>query len=147
MAEHSATQNSGMQKSRSFRFSLRALLLAVTVISIAWGILLIIGESAVTRIPQKTMTEMAMREIAIRIGMYVERENKLPGSIDGLPVRQGYMDRTTDGWRHPLIYTIDDDSFSLTSLGKDGARGGIGDDEDTTKTWRLLNGKLEDALP
>jgi hypothetical protein len=99
--------------------------------------------SLIEVIPPDAMTRNAVTETRVRIGMYLERNTVLPPSLEVLPMRDKYMNRTTDAWDRPLIYQIDDDGFSLTSLGKDGAPGGSGLDADVTEKYRIVDGELE----
>jgi hypothetical protein len=116
----------------------RELLLAVVAFA---------GCGLVEVIPPRDMTVTAMVETWARIGIYLEKEGRLPKSLDILPVRQGYANSTTDGWDRPLIYQIDGDGFTLTSLGRDGVPGGTGDDADVVKKYRVVAGKLEEIKP
>lgn len=50
-------------------------------------------------------------------------------------VFSGFVDGAVrDGWEHPLIYTPAEGGFTLTSLGADGAVGGVGIDADIVRT-------------
>jgi hypothetical protein len=92
------------------------------------------------------MTVTAMDETAYRIGMYLQKNGRLPPNFNSLPVREGYINRTTDGWDRPLIYTIESgNTVLLKSLGADGKPGGTGDDEDLTQRYRVDNGRLEEV--
>jgi hypothetical protein len=94
--------------------------------------------ATVHTIPPRSMTLTAIGETQSRIEIYVGGGgNKPPDTLDLLPMRDGYMNRTTDGWKRPLIYVRADDTFSLTSLGRDGVPGGTGDDEDVVRRFRI----------
>ncbi len=92
------------------------------------------------RIPPRDETVTSMELTAIRIGMYMRQNASLPKSLAVIPEREGYYNRTTDGWSRPLIYRHDDDGFSLTSLGRDGVPGGNGEDADVVRKFHLVNG-------
>jgi hypothetical protein len=69
------------------------------------------------------MTMTAIGETSVRIGIYVNSNGKLPSNFNVLAMRPNYSNRTTDAWNRPLIYQIEGDTFSLTSLGADGVAG------------------------
>ena len=98
-------------------------------------------------IPPEALTYTAKTETMVRIRMYLRHEKSLPKSLDILPVRQGYANRTTDAWGQPLIYSIKEDGFTLSSLGRDGATGGSGEDKDLVKKFRIVDGVPEEILP
>ncbi len=93
--------------------------------------------SLVTTIPPRSMTVTAMTETQVRMHMYMTANRGYPADLSVLPKRDGYANRTTDGWGRPLIYSVDDRGIiSLTSLGRDGKAGGEGDDADITRRYR-----------
>jgi hypothetical protein len=72
------------------------------------------------------MTRTAMAETFVRINFYAETNKSIPPSLDVLPKREGYANRTTDGWNRPLLYRVSQDGIiTLTSLGGDGENAGI----------------------
>jgi hypothetical protein len=90
------------------------------------------------------MTVTSMNETAYRIGMYLRSHGDLPDGISGLPVRDGHLNRTTDGWGKPLVFErTSSNSFTLTSLGRDGASGGNGDDQDIVRRYQVENGEID----
>jgi hypothetical protein len=106
-------------------------------------VIYVVAISAITRISPNDMSSTAISETAARIGVYLQQAQDLPDTLDKLPIRQGYANRTTDGWDRSLIYTHDDKQFVLSSLGKDGEAGGDGDDADIVRQYRLVNGGIE----
>jgi hypothetical protein len=106
----------------------------------------LLGGSLVTRRPPSAMTEGAMTETMFRMEIYLQQKKQLPGTLAVLPLRQGHMNSTTDGWGRPLIYTPNDDGYSLKSLGKDGVVGGVGDDADIMRSYRVVNGVPEEVI-
>ena len=81
----------------------------------------------ITIIPPESLTYNSMHMIKRRILRYARTNNKLPRTLDALPVIQGYSDRLTDAWAERILYHINDDSsITLTSYGKDGRPGGAG---------------------
>lgn len=83
------------------------------------------------------MTRTAMTETFIRICLYAETNKALPPSLDALPKRDGYANRTTDGWKRPLQYRVDKNGvITLRSFGADGKPGGAGDDADLSQSYR-----------
>jgi Type II secretion system (T2SS), protein G len=120
------------------------------IASVVFVICLIIAALStclVERIPPRSMTTGAMTETRFRMEMYLQEEKDLPKSLEVLPLRENHMNLTTDAWRRPLIYTVEEGGFELKSLGKDGVPGGNGDDEDIVMHYRVVNDKVEEALP
>jgi hypothetical protein len=116
--------------------------LLLVVLAVGWYLC----ESSVTRIPPKTLTVSAMDETSVRIQMYFDEHNKLPASLEVLPTREGYANHTTDGWRRALIYTqTGPETFTLTSLGRDGVTGGNGDDAEMIQSYQVISGKVTEV--
>ncbi len=88
-------------------------------------------------IPPVDMTVTAMVETFARINIYAETNRSIPLSLDVLPKREGYANRTADGWGRPLLYTVGADGvITLTSFGADGKSGGGGSDADISQSYR-----------
>jgi hypothetical protein len=85
-----------------------------------------------------------MTETQVRIGIYLQQNGGLPETFDLLPVREGYLNRTTDAWGRPLNFQIEGDRFTLTSLGRDGVSGGTGDDADLIREYRVIDGEISE---
>jgi hypothetical protein len=97
-------------------------------------------------VPQSAVTPSAMTETYVRIGLYYQQHNKLPTNLDVLPVRENYTNRTVDAWGRRLRNIVDSErTFSLSSLGKDGISGGVGDDSDLVWKYRVVNGEIEEV--
>ncbi|QEG24819.1 type II secretion system protein GspG [Mariniblastus fucicola] len=112
----------------------------VLVVVAAIAVLAFVANSFVTTIPPHSMTLTAMTETHVRMHLYMLEHRECPDSLSELPKRDGYMNRTTDGWGRPLIYSVSDDGvISLSSLGRDGMVGGTGDDRDDTRRFRTRN--------
>lgn len=106
---------------------------------IALGVLLALtfALSWANRIPPVSMTRTAMTETLVRINLYAETNKALPPSLDVLPKREGYMNRTTDGWKRPLQYSVAGDGvITLRSFGAHGIPGGDGDNADIVQSYR-----------
>ena len=96
--------------------------------------------SLVTTIGPHDMSLTAITETHVRMHLYLLEHRECPESLSQLPKRDGYMNRTTDGWDRPLIYSVDDGGvITLSSLGRDGVVGGTGDDRDITRRFRTRN--------
>lgn len=68
--------------------------------------------------------------------IYAQAHKAVPSSLDVLPKREGYVNRTTDSWNRPLQYHIADDGMlTLTSYGADGKPGGTGEDADISVSY------------
>jgi hypothetical protein len=83
------------------------------------------------------MTHTAIDETFVRVDLYAKQHGAIPPSLAVLPQRSGYMNRTTDGWKRPLLYDIRNDGcVTLTSYGKDRKPGGVGEDADISRSYR-----------
>jgi hypothetical protein len=114
----------------------------VVLLSILVAVILVlfILSSLVCVIPPDAMTHTAIVESFVRMQMYLKDHHQFPASLDELPKRNGYANRTTDGWQRPLIYKVEQDNFvTLLSFGKDGKEGGTGDNADIQRTYRTKN--------
>ena len=112
----------------------------VLIVAAAIAILAFAANSLVTTIPPHSMTLTAITETHVRMHLYLVEHRECPDSLSALPKRDGYMNRTTDGWGCPLIYSVSDDGvITLSSLGRDGVAGGTGDDRDDVRRFRTRN--------
>ena len=97
-------------------------------------------------VPPHAMTVTAIDETSVRIGLYFDWHGRLPTDLNMLPIRQGYANRSTDGWKRALNYTVNGDAkFTLSSLGRDGRIGGTGDDADISKHYMIANGEVRES--
>jgi len=121
-------------------------------IILALGVILALSFvlSWTSRIPPVAMTRTAMTETFVRISLYAETNKALPPSLDVLPKREGYANRTTDGWKRPLQYSVAGDGvITLRSFGADEKPGGEGDSADISQSYRSKrqDGTLWVGLP
>lgn len=84
--------------------------------------------------PQK-FTRKTLKHTALAIEEYRKKKGTLPHSLRQLSsMPDAPMIQETgavwDSWRHPLVYEVDKNSFTLMSYGRDGKPGGIGLDCD-----------------
>jgi hypothetical protein len=113
----------------------RVLALLLTIVGLGW-----LATSLVHVITPREMTASAITESFVRIHLYAKTNQALPPTLEVLPRRDGYMNRTTDGWGHGLVYTISDNGFiTLSSLGADQTPGGTGENADISRTYRSQN--------
>jgi LPS sulfotransferase NodH len=90
-------------------------------------------------------TVSAIRDVASRIGMYVQEHSALPQQLEAVPLPGGAQEHPKDGWSHPLRYEVDgENEFKLISLGSDDAFGGTGDAADIVCTYQVVNGSVRD---
>ena len=81
-------------------------------------------------------TVSAMGETFVRMNLYAQQNGTVPLSLAVLPLREGYVNATTDAWDRPLLYEISDVGIlTLRSLGKDGEPGGNGDNADISQSY------------
>jgi hypothetical protein len=117
---------------------------SILILTIAGLSVVAVSLAFVDVVPKRAITPSAMTETSVRIEMYYQRNKRLPADLDVLPVRENYANRTTDAWNRPLRYAVDsDDTFTLTSLGEDGAPGGTGDDADVIRKYRVEHGEVQ----
>jgi len=91
------------------------------------------------------MTRTAMTETFVRINIYAETNKMIPVSLEVLPKRNRYANRTIDGWGRPLRYSVSENGIiTLTSLGQDGNLGGEAEDSDISESYysKRSNGTL-----
>jgi general secretion pathway protein G len=98
----------------------------------------------IDRIPKKDETITAIDETSVRIGIYYQQNAHLPESLSDLPKRNGYVNKLTDAWDRPLIYKVAGNEFTLSSLGKDGAIGGEGEDADLVRRYKIVGGVVKE---
>ena len=107
-------------------------IIAVVAVTALIGLMFLLVEV----IPPKANTVSAITETFARISIYARQSNSLPASLEVLPKRKGYANQTTDGWNRPLHFDVDRDGIMrLTSFGKDGKPGGVGDNADITRAY------------
>lgn len=92
-------------------------------------------------IPDRALTLSDMHVTSVRIGEYRRLHGTMPPDLRALPEREGFVNRTTDAWGRPLLYSVDGDRFTLGSLGADGVPGGEGDDADLSETYVFEDGE------
>ena len=115
------------------------------ILWVAIALAIVVMFSLVGTIPPHSMTVGAMTETYARINLYLDKNGHLPPDLTGLPVRKTHINRTTDGWGNQLLYSINQDqTVTLTSLGRDERPGGAGDDVDIFRQYRLVDGRLEE---
>ena len=92
--------------------------------------------SCTDRITPVDMTHSAIDETFYRIHIYAQKNGSVPSSLEVLPKREGYVNRTTDGWGRPLQYRVRPDGIiTLTSYARDGVPGGAGEDADISVSY------------
>jgi hypothetical protein len=97
-------------------------------------LLLSVGCSALVITPVE-MTNTAIGETLARIDIYAKQNHEVPRTLTTLPKRDHHINRITDGWNRQLIYTVENNVITLTSLGKDGVIGGIGENADISQSY------------
>lgn len=109
---------------------------ASIILAFGFVVAAVVAFSFVDRITPVEMTHTAMIETFVRISLYAETNKALPPSLEVLPKREGYANRTTDGWKRTLEYSVSGDGvITLRSLGKDGRPGGDGENADISQSY------------
>lgn len=77
-------------------------------------------------------TATSIGEICARMNLYLEKNGRLPETLEELPWREGYDNSIADGWGRRILYTFDREQrkIRLVSYGRDGKPGGIGKNRD-----------------
>jgi hypothetical protein len=81
--------------------------IAVLVAAALAIVVVALAVSSICQIPPRSITLTAMGETAVRIGLHVQRNGRLPAHLSQLAEREGYLNRTTDAWNWPLRCTVD----------------------------------------
>jgi hypothetical protein len=63
---------------------------------------------------------------------FVEQNKRFPTSLDEVNVEFPALEIWNDPWRNPIYFRVQDNHWTLTSLGRDGKPGGTGFDADYT---------------
>lgn len=71
-------------------------------------------------------TSTTMHVIQRRTLHYAKQHNKLPQSVDELPILEGFYNTNTDYWGNKILIQIDGTTVTLISYGKDAKPGGTG---------------------
>ncbi len=100
--------------------------------------------SLVNVIPPDAMTVTSIGETNARMNIYMQQQRSPPAKLDDLPKSDGYANSIVDGWGRPLLYTLRDDGYELTSFGKDRKPGGTAADADLVQRFRFVDGKSEE---
>jgi hypothetical protein len=84
--------------------------------------------------PEPAMTAAYLETTGKAISAFREQRRRLPstlGELRELPDAEVAEDGAVyDGWDRPLVYVVEGDRYTLTSLGRDGRPGGVGLDSD-----------------
>jgi hypothetical protein len=104
-------------KKKKTRPYLRYLVTLVIIVTIFFLIY-----SLADKIPPDAITRTSIGETFVRIELYAQQHKAIPSSLDVLPKREGYANRTTDAWNQPLKYEYDvsNGKITLTGYGKSG---------------------------
>ena len=104
-------------------------LVAVIVLLTAWQQ---IGGMPDVR-SEQLETRHVLEQISYQMKEYRRRHGTLPQSLsEAVSVYSSHPepDPPVDGWGRPLIYSVDGEDYTVTSLGRDGKPGGAGLDYD-----------------
>lgn len=113
--------------------------MAIAVLTASAAMLMgyVISESLVTRIPPRSATHGTIWVMKHRILRYAKLHDSLPTSINDLPEIPEKLNRVQDAWGRDILMSFADAKATLTSLGRDGKPGGIGEDADVTGVFPL----------
>ena len=77
----------------------------------------------------KDLGEAYLTALKGAIVQFHEREGRFPESLDGL-TSDDWPGQPYDAWGKPIRYTTDGETFTISTLGRDGVEGGEGADAD-----------------
>jgi len=101
----------------------------------------------VDRVPARAQTMATMQGLKRRILRFAHANNRLPKTLGELPATKDSANNTRDAWGHPIIMSVaPDGTITLTSYGKDGVPGGMGENADAIGTFpsRTATGSWQD---
>lgn len=101
-----------------------------TTISFVLLAALVVAISSGDTVPPTALTHARMQVMKRRIMKFAIAHGSLPNSAEQLPRMEGYDNGIVDAWGRPIGMRVEGDTVTLTSLGRDGVPGGIGDDTD-----------------
>jgi len=82
-------------------------------------------------VPPRSMTHASMHMCKRRVLRYAREHGRLPSALNETEPIEGFHSSIKDGWGVVLSYTVGtNDVVTFTSLGKDHAPGGTGDNAD-----------------
>ena len=96
-------------------------------------------EIGASRISAGNVTRTVMQVVRRRIILYCIHNATIPDNLEELPEIQGFETSLLDGWGHQIHFRIEERVCTLTSLGRDGMRGGTGDDSDIVGNFFVKN--------
>jgi hypothetical protein len=86
------------------------------------------------------MATSHLRIYKLCLVQYFEENAKYPNHEQGLSslVNNGCLDRLIiDPWGNPYVYTLSQNTVSITSLGSDGKLGGVNEASDVKMEWNI----------
>jgi len=114
----------------------RLVIIIIVIAGIAFGVFAWMELDDFIGIPPRVLTATRMWVVKRRILQYAHSHNQLPRSLSELPIMQGYDNDVEDEWGRMITYEVSPSGLvTLTSLGRDGKRGGTGKDADMVATF------------
>ena len=122
----------------------KAFLIFASLILFTGGTFVLFVETATP----KERTHAAMHMMKRRVLRYAHTNGRLPTSVDELPVIKGFDESVTDGWGRPIRISVEGDTVTFSSYGRDGRPGGEGEDADITGVFsaKKADGKWTDEV-
>jgi len=113
-------------------------ILVASVIVCAAALCVFVLTFLVERIPAPDMTRSRIGGFEYRLHDYYAVNHRLPASLSDIPVEANKDNEVVDGWGRPIQYSSNGTTVTLLSLGKDGRRGGTGEDADIVDTFDVV---------
>jgi len=99
--------------------------------SSALVVILLVGCSALPRVTPVEETNTVLGTTHGRIWSFWKTRGQLPENVTDLPMESNRNCSTKDAWGREILWSrVDEGTIKLSSLGRDGNVGGIGEDAD-----------------
>jgi hypothetical protein len=119
-----------MKNKRLLKISLAVFVASLIGVIGAYFFLMLWMKADLGDVYPDSATSTSMYVIKRRILHYAKENNKLPHSVDELPVLEGFFNHNTDYWGGKIIIQVEGTTVSLISYGKDMKPGGTGENLD-----------------
>jgi hypothetical protein len=113
------------------------------------AVVVVLVVSFADRVPPRALTATRMQALKRQVLQYAHSHDELPKSLAALPPLDRYDSSYRDGWRRRIAFEVSASGVvSFRSLGRDGVRGGSGEDADIVRSFpaRDAQGRWSDEM-
>ena len=113
------------------------------------AVVVVLAVNFVAPVPPRALTAKRMQVLKRRVLQYAHSHGELPKSLAAVPRMNGYDSSFLDGWNRGIVFEVSASSVvSFRSLGRDGVRGGSGEDADILRSFpaRDAQGKWSNEM-